>query len=573
MAGHVVGDDIGDVSYGAYTDVDRQEQARIEAVHALGLIERPVAEGIDRLVELAAELCRTENATINIVDEEWLHSIAAVGGPKGSFPREDIPCDLVVRSGQELVVENATTVPILANSPVVDGTIARMGFYASVPLRTLTGHVVGTLCAYDEQERTFTAEQLKMLRILADHAIGIFQMADALERARHATEQLARRSRQAQESQQGRRSAEELLGAVFRHAADGIVVVAVSGTETGRIVHANPAAQTLTGRSGLVGLTLEDVVAGQVPVALGAGVADDGTAARRALLEDLDRLVTQPAGTFPNDTVQHRTRMSIGTGHLLVNLVITLTRDAEGSPEHALVQMRDVTAQQVHEQWLERQARTDPLTGLGNRTALRERLRAAIGSLPVTTGDTGLGVVMIDLDELRAVNDARGQGAGDDLIRRTARALADVVPDGSFTARLGGDEFVVLTGEATEESVREESGRVQRALAEVANRFGADTGLTVTTALGVMFTQDPAIDPDELLRATAATLAENKRRRGSAAATARIPGQRVPAEPPALYAVPSLAGSQPLAYPAPTPAPRHAPQPGDVAHPAQSRRH
>lgn len=84
---------------------------------------------------------RQPERTINIVDEEWLHSIASVGEPMGRFPREDIPCDLVVRSGEELVVEDASQVPDLARSPMMDGTLGRIGFYASVPLRTVTGHV------------------------------------------------------------------------------------------------------------------------------------------------------------------------------------------------------------------------------------------------------------------------------------------------------------------------------------------------------------------------------------------------------------------------------------------------
>nr|WP_269326637.1 diguanylate cyclase [Kineosporia mesophila] len=644
---------------------------------------------------MAAQLCQVPNATINIVDEEWLHAIATVGGPGGRFPRDDIPCDLVVRSGQELVAPDTATVPILAGSPVIDGTLGRIGFYASVPMRTLTGHVVGTLCAWDERPQKFTEDQLNMLRVLADHAIGIFQMGDALERARHATEQLARQSRNAREIvetsfdpyyscdregritfwntaaentfgwsraevvgsvavdrlvpgrnrptvedelselEQGtvihrcgpllckdgtekivelqmwasrhesgrhvfardvtaaqtvdhaRRAAEELLGAAFRHASDGIVVIAVTGEDNGRIVRANPAAGTLTGRgsvgpvgpvgpTGLIGLTIEDVLAGPArpPGSVREGEEGprpdhpDDVADRRALLEDLDLLVAEPAGTFPGDTIEHLARMPVGPGHLYIQLVVTLTRDEEGTPEHALVQMRDVTAAQAHEQWLKRQTRTDPLTGLANRLALRERLNSEIARL--RDQEAGLGVLMVDLDNFHVVNDELGFTGGDDLIARTATVLAAAVPQQAFTARLGGDQFVVLTRAVAAEAVHDLAERVAQALGTVGTGFTPAPTTPVTVSVGVTFTRNPASDPEELLKDADTARYQDKRRRRSGSPA----GDPVdPVSPAALHAVPSPRGSESRPVPAPTPAPRHTPvRPGDTAHPARSRK-
>ncbi|GLY30538.1 diguanylate cyclase [Kineosporia sp. NBRC 101731] len=691
-------DEAQEAYFGGITEVDRQEQARIEAVRALGLLERPVSQGIEQVVALAAQLCQVPNATINIVDEEWLHAIATVGGEPGRFPREDIPCDLVVRSGQELVAPDTATVPILADSPVIDGTLGRIGFYASVPMRTLTGHIVGTLCAWDEQPQTFTQDQLKMLRVLADHAIGIFQMGDALERARHATEQLARQSRNAREIvetsfdpyyscdregritfwntaaertfgwsraevlgtsaldllvpernrpavqdelnevQQGtvihrcgpllcqdgtekivelqmwasrhepgrhvfardvtaaqtadhaRRAAEELLGAAFRHASDGIVVIAVTGADNGRIVRANPAAGTLTGRPGtsgpsgpgLVGLPIEDVLAGPArpPGSVRAGEEGprpdhpDDVADRRALLEDLDLLVAEPAGTFPGDTIEHLARMPVGTGHLYIQLVVTLTRDEEGRPAHALVQMRDVTAAQAHEQWLRRQTRTDPLTGLANRLALRERLNSEIARL--RDQEAGLGVLMVDLDNFHVVNDELGLTGGDDLIARTATVLAAAVPQQAFTARLGGDQFVVLTRAASAGAVHDLAEQVAQALGTVGTGFTPAPTTPVTASVGVTFTQNPASDPEELLKDADSAMYQDKRHRRSGSPAGRSVSEVSPGSamsPAALHAVPSPRGSQPQPVPAPTPAPRHTPvRPGDTAHPARSRK-
>ncbi|MBT0768996.1 diguanylate cyclase [Kineosporia sp. J2-2] len=536
-----------------FADADREEQARLGAVHALRLLEQPVTESIDRVIEMAAELCHTPFATINIVDEEWLHSIAATNGPQGRFPREDIPCDLVVRSGQELVVPDATSVPMLAASPVVDGTLASVGFYASVPLRTLSGHVVGTLCAYGQEPHDFSETQLKMLRLLADHTIGIFQMGDAVERARQAADQLSQQSR--------------VLVTAFQHATDGIAVVALAGPESGRIVQANPAACTLTGRSTLVGASLAELLSGpsrpETPLRDDAGPrpAPPGRKPDRlVLLEKLDRLVSEPAGTVANDTFEHLTQMAVGTGHIYIQLVITLTRDDEGGPEHALVQMRDVTAQQAHEKWLNRQTQTDPLTGLGNRLAMRERLGEEISALRVS--EAGLGVLMIDLDNFRAVNERLGRPAGDDLLCRMATSLVTALPVEAFATRPDGDKFVVITAAPGATEVQDLAGQVSQALAETSAYFGDRLGVRVGASIGTTFTRNPATDPDELIKAADSAMYAEKRRNRLALAEA----------PSGLHAVPSPRGEDEAPVPPPTPAPRHQPSgPGESAHPARSK--
>ncbi|MCE0539912.1 diguanylate cyclase [Kineosporia rhizophila] len=661
-------------SRGSQIEAAHREQTRVEAVHALGLLEAPVSDGIGKVVSLAAELCDSPNATINIVDEEWLHSIASVGEPMGRFPREDIPCDLVVRSGEELVVEDASQVPDLARSPMMDGTLGRIGFYASVPLRTVTGHVVGTLCAWDEQPHPVGDGQVKMLRILADHAIGIVQMGDALDRARHATERLAQQSMHANEilettpdpfyscdeqgritywnsaaeqtfgwprdeavgadlvellvpppdramitsrlsqgpaddaaglakvergslvckdgtqklvdyqiwasrhvpgrhvfardvtrhetAEKARRSAEELFAAAFHHASDGIAVLAVSGPEAGRIVRVNPAAKTLTGRSELVGLTLADVLGGPgaTPQStpnrrqLTDAPAHPGDPAQQArhqsLIQDIALLVSEPAGTFANDTLEHTTRMPVGTGHIFIHLVVTLTRDDQDRPEHILVQMRDVTARQAHEQWRVRQTQTDSLTGLGNRLAMKEQLTEEIGALRAP--GSGLGVLMIDLDNFRAVNERLGRPAGDDLLCRMATALVGAVPLDAYAARVGGDEFVVLAPSPSLEAVQELAGQVSGALTETASYFGDRLQVEVGASIGLAFTQSPDSDPEDLLMRADQAMYENKRMR-------RFAGPRDKGEPAPLYAVPAPRDTEPIVYPPPTPAPRHIP--------------
>lgn len=93
------------------------------------------------------------------------------------------------------------------------------------------------------------------------------------------------------------------------------------------------------------------------------------------------------------------------------------------------------------------EARTDPLTGLGNRMAWDE----TIGEL----GSSGVpcGVVLLDIDGLKAANDRHGHDTGDRLITAVGRLVGDALPAGARAARTGGDEFaVVLPGASTDEA-------------------------------------------------------------------------------------------------------------------------
>ncbi|MER3490535.1 MAG: GGDEF domain-containing protein, partial [Meiothermus sp.] len=97
---------------------------------------------------------------------------------------------------------------------------------------------------------------------------------------------------------------------------------------------------------------------------------------------------------------------------------------------------------------LERQARTDWLTGLANRMAFERRLRSGL--------PPGWLLGLLDLDGLKALNDREGHAAGDRLLRRLGRTLGRLARRGGWEAfRLGGDEFVVLLPE-TERAALEE---------------------------------------------------------------------------------------------------------------------
>jgi GGDEF domain-containing protein len=106
-----------------------------------------------------------------------------------------------------------------------------------------------------------------------------------------------------------------------------------------------------------------------------------------------------------------------------------------------------------------RQARSDPLTGLGNRLAWDEALER-------TRGETGhVSVILVDLDGLKLANDTRGHEFGDHLLRSLANLIRGSVRAGDLVARIGGDELGVLMRDTDEDGCAAVAARIRRRIA------------------------------------------------------------------------------------------------------------
>jgi diguanylate cyclase (GGDEF)-like protein/PAS domain S-box-containing protein len=158
---------------------------------------------------------------------------------------------------------------------------------------------------------------------------------------------------------------------------------------------------------------------------------------------------------------------------------------------------RDITAQIEAEQALVHQALHDSVTGLANRVALMDRLAQALVDLERRSGRVGL--LFIDLDGFKDINDSLGHDAGDRVLVEVGRRLTDVARRGDTVARLGGDEFVLLCAHPSDDDgLRLIADRVARAIRAPLMTDGRD--LAVTGSLGVVVTDDPHVGPGELLR-------------------------------------------------------------------------
>jgi diguanylate cyclase (GGDEF)-like protein/PAS domain S-box-containing protein len=158
---------------------------------------------------------------------------------------------------------------------------------------------------------------------------------------------------------------------------------------------------------------------------------------------------------------------------------------------------RDVTDRRRAEAELAHQATHDPLTGLPNRALLLNHLDLAIARSK--RDNTLVGLLFLDLDRFKSVNDNRGHDVGDELLRQVSQRIAGVLRPSDTVARLGGDEFVVLFTEVDDE--RHGLTVAQRVVTAIEHEPFAlpDLELSVTTSAGLALSSD--IDhPEALLR-------------------------------------------------------------------------
>jgi diguanylate cyclase (GGDEF)-like protein len=168
--------------------------------------------------------------------------------------------------------------------------------------------------------------------------------------------------------------------------------------------------------------------------------------------------------------------------------------------EHAVRQLESLQ----HE--LERKALYDSLTQLANRSLFHNRLEHALH-----TRRPGVCVLLLDIDEFKAINDSHGHHAGDELLRAVADRLRACLREGDTAARLGGDEFALLLDRSGGE--QEAITVAKRLLTDFENRIDvAGERVRVHVSLGISVGAPGKDSPDELLRKADVALYEAKRR-------------------------------------------------------------
>jgi diguanylate cyclase (GGDEF)-like protein/PAS domain S-box-containing protein len=244
-----------------------------------------------------------------------------------------------------------------------------------------------------------------------------------------------------------------------------------------RIVYANPAFCRMTGYSAVQLL-------GQTPRILHGPLTD------RSVLDRLRADLTEK-GSFQGRAVNYR---HDGTEFVMEWSISTVRGDANADEFFVAVQ-RDVTTFQRLLEDAERLARIDALTGISNRRYFDAHL-AAILADPRAIARVGL--ITLDIDHFKAINDTYGHAAGDTVLQEVARRIRDTVSVGYLVARTGGEELAVVLDDAPDlATVSTVAERLRSVLGSPPIVTGARS-ISITASFGTAHVTVSGSDPHQL---------------------------------------------------------------------------
>jgi len=147
--------------------------------------------------------------------------------------------------------------------------------------------------------------------------------------------------------------------------------------------------------------------------------------------------------------------------------------------------LRDMTTSlSIRSETLEQAAVTDALTGLHNRRYFDDALQEYLAAFARI--EKPIGMILLDLDHFKSVNDTYGHNIGDEVLREVALCLKDFTRYHDVVARLGGEEFAVLSPNITERQIFELAERIRRAIAQiVVNAGGVSINVTVSAGIAI----------------------------------------------------------------------------------------
>ncbi|WP_260859012.1 putative bifunctional diguanylate cyclase/phosphodiesterase [Paraburkholderia sp. BCC1885] len=202
---------------------------------------------------------------------------------------------------------------------------------------------------------------------------------------------------------------------------------------------------------------------------------------------EMDRIVSHSV----DGRVEYRIRKADGSIRWLRSTGYPV-QDEAGTVLRIIGITEDITAEQERIATLDRAAFTDSLTGLANRAALFREIEARCAA------HTPFGLMFVDLDRFKVLNDTLGHVAADRLLKGIGDVIKDALPPDAYIARLGGDEFAVLIGSMAEKTGLE---AVADALLVDLSRSGRDdgAGTFVTASIGISLYPEHGANHEALL--------------------------------------------------------------------------
>ena len=268
-----------------------------------------------------------------------------------------------------------------------------------------------------------------------------------------------------------------LADAIFETTTEGILV----SDAKNRIVAANPAFTTITGYS-------REEVIGHDPGILGSGRHDP------EFFENMWRTLDTD-GHWEGEVWNRRKNGELFAEWLSVSAI----RDDDGAIEYYVAMFSDITKRKQDAERIIYQANYDGLTGLPNRRLLQDRVHQALSE--AARSDEQVGILYLDIDNFKFVNDSMGHNVGDALLVEVARRMKPCLREHDTVGRLGGDEFlVVLTRIHSAEETTFIARRVLDAVAKPLSLEGGEHDIVVTASIGIAIYPDDAVTSADIIR-------------------------------------------------------------------------
>lgn len=266
-----------------------------------------------------------------------------------------------------------------------------------------------------------------------------------------------------------------LLARVFECTSEAVMI-----TDAGnRILEVNPAFSKMTGY-------LPEEVIGQDPRILASGDTP------RSTIERMWKALNQE-GSWEGEVWDRKK----DGGVYLKMLKISTAYDEKGQVENYIANFHDISERKKAEDRLHHMAHHDPLTGLSNRASLEAQMVRALAS--AKREGSIIGVMLIDMDNFKQVNDTLGHNVGDELLIQIAHRLTDSVRASDLVARIGGDEFVVILHHI--ESNMAVAGIASKILRNLGASYCVEPHMLYSTpSIGVALFPADGVDPATLLR-------------------------------------------------------------------------
>lgn len=272
------------------------------------------------------------------------------------------------------------------------------------------------------------------------------------------------------------RASEETLRATFSQAGVGIFISAPDQ----RYLQVNDK------YCDMLGYTREELLRMSITDVLHPEVAEDVRANR-------DKLIRGEL-----QTVNHERQLLRKDGSLIwVNHATSLARGQNGEPRHFITVAEDISVRKRAEAQLTQLAHYDVLTSLPNRMLFYDRLKHALAE--AKRNQWMVGMMFVDLDRFKNINDTLGHAVGDCLLQQVAERLKESVRSSDTVGRLGGDEFAVVLSNLA--NARDADAVAQKIMASFSEPFRLDQAeLFVTASIGITLYPDDSADVDALIR-------------------------------------------------------------------------